>query len=145
MASVASKAQRSSTYLRARRKERSSGKTVRGDRGTERASQENAGVGNEEKRSPENGWADGEMVFDMAGAGAEFGVRLAVFVETIFAEAGVSLLIVVREIEAVLDQRGAGVSVIAHAIAAHPGIKERQRKQKEHEEKALRLMRTWLR
>jgi hypothetical protein len=45
------------------------------------------------------------VIFEVAGAGAEFRGRLAVFVEAIFAEAGVGLLIVRGEIKIVLDER----------------------------------------
>jgi hypothetical protein len=81
----------------------------------------------------------------VAGAGAKFLSRLAVFVKTILAEAGVGLLIVVSEIEVVLDERRARERVISYAVSAHPGIQHEQRKQEEQEEKALRFARTWLR
>ncbi len=97
-----------------------------------------------EKRRPENGGSDGEMVIEMAGAGAKFRGGLAIFVETIFAEAGVGFLIVAGEIEIVLDQRSADESVVAHAVTANPGIKHGQGEQKEHEKQALRLAGTWL-
>jgi hypothetical protein len=51
----------------------------------------------------------------------------------------------VEEVEIVLDERRAGESVVANAVTAHPGIEHRQRKEKEHKEKAFRLARTWLR
>ena len=107
--------------------------------------EKNAGVGDKQKRSPENGGADGEVIFEVAGASAKFSGGLAVFVETIFAEAGVGLLIVMSEIEIVLDERSARVGVVADAVSAHPGIEHGQREKKEHKEKALRFARTWLR
>src|SRR5208282_3948303 len=56
----------------------------------------------------------------------------------------IGLLIVVREIEAVLNQRGARVSVIADAIPANPGIEHSERQKEEQNEKALRFAQTWL-
>jgi len=85
------------------------------------------------------------VIFEVARARVKFSGGLAVFVEAILAEAGVGLLIVVSEIEAVLDERSASVGVIADAVSAHPGIKHGQRKQEEHKKKALRFARTWLR
>ena len=121
------------------------GKTVRGNCGAEGAREKNAGVGDEQKRSPENGGTDREVIFEVAGARAKFSDGLAVFVEAIFAEAGVGLLVVMSEIEIVLDERSARVGVVADTVSAHPGIEHGQREQKEHEEKALRFARTWLR
>jgi len=48
------------------------GKTVSGDGGTHRASQQDAGMGEEEEGSPENGRAGGEMILEMAGGSAKF-------------------------------------------------------------------------
>jgi hypothetical protein len=55
------------------------------------------------------------------------------------------VLIIVREIEAVLDERGTRVRVITDAISAHPGVQDRQREQKEHTENKFRFARAWLR
>ena len=96
-------------------------------------------MGDKQKRRPENGGADREVIFEMAGASAKFSGRLAVFVEAIFAKAGVGLLIVVSEIEIVLDERSAREGVIADAVSAHPGIEHGQRKKKEHKEKDVPL------
>ena len=84
------------------------------------------------------------MIFKVAGAGAKFSGGLAVFVETIFAEADIGFLVVAGEIEIVLDERSAGKSVVTDAVTADPGIEHRQGEQKEHEKQALRLARTWL-
>src|SRR5580700_5484176 len=85
------------------------------------------------------------MIFNVAGAGARFSVRLAVFVEAVFAKAGVGFLIVACKIEIVLDQRSTHEGVVADAVSAHPGIEHGQGKQKEHEKKKLRFARTWMR
>jgi hypothetical protein len=74
----------------------------------------------------------------------KFGTGLAIFVDAVFAEAGVGLLIVVSEIETVLDQGGAHVSVVADAISADPGVEHSEREEEEHKKKALRFARTWL-
>ena len=91
--------------------------------------EKNAGVGDKQKRRPKNGGADGEVIFEVAGARAKFSGGLAVFVETIFAKAGVGLLIVVSEIEIVLDERSAREGVVADTVSAHPGIEHGKRKQ----------------
>jgi len=79
-------------------------------------------VGEEKERAPEDGGADGEVVFEMAGGGSKGGLGLAVFVEARAAKTFVGMLIVPGEVQVVLDERSAGKSVIANAIAAHPGI-----------------------
>ena len=116
-----------------------SGETVGGNCGAEGAGEKNAGVGKEKKRGPEDGGANGEVIIEMAGSRAEFGDWLAVFVETIFAEAFVGVLVIGGEIEIVLDQGGASVSVVADAVAAHPGIEHGEREQEEHQEEEFRF------
>src|SRR4029077_5363783 len=87
------------------------GKTVGGNCGAHGTREENGGGREAEKGGPENSRSHGEVILQMAGGGAGFRSGLAVFVETIFAEAGVGLLIVSGEIEIVLDEGGAGESV----------------------------------
>lgn len=100
------------------------GKTVRGDGGAQRASQQDGGVGEEEEGSPEDGRASGEMVFEMAGGSAKFEFGLAGFVEARPAKTFVGVLIIPGEIETVLNERCAGKGVIANAITAHPRIEK---------------------
>ena len=116
-----------------------SGKTIGGDGGTERAREKYADVRQEEKRRPENGGADGEMVFEVIGGRSKDGPELTALVEAGDAEAFVGVAVVLGEIEAVLDERGAGKSIIADAIAAHPRIQERQGEQKKKNEQPLRF------
>ena len=52
-------------------------------------------------------------------------------------KAGVGVLVVALEIEAVLDQRGAGEGVVADAVATDPGIQQRERKKEENKKPAL--------
>src|SRR6202035_865509 len=117
----------------------------RGNRRAHGPREKNAGVRDHKKGGPENCRADGKMIFNVAGAGVKFSGRLAVFVEAIFAKAGVGFLIVAGKIEIVLDQRSTREGVIADAVSAHPGIEHGQGKQEEHEKKALCFARTWLR
>ena len=99
---------------------------------------------NQKKGSPQNRGTNGEMIFEVPCTCSKFSGGLAVFVETIFAEAGIGFLIVACEIEIVLDEGSAGESVVTDAVTANPGIKHGQGEQKEHEKQALRLARTWL-
>jgi hypothetical protein len=78
------------------------------------------------------------VIVDISGGGAKGGANFAVLVDASAAKSGVGGLIVVREIEAVLDKRSAGQGVVADAVAANPGINQRQGKKKENKEKALR-------
>lgn len=117
------------------------GETVGGDGGTEGASEQDGGVGEEEEGSPENRGADGEVIFEMAGGGAKVGFGLAIFVEARAAKTFVGMPVVFGEIEIVLNQRGAGKGVIADAIAAHPGIEKWERTKKEKKEQALGITR----
>jgi len=101
-----------------------SGKTVGTDGRTQGTREKNARVREEEKRHPENRGADGEMVVEAAGGRSKAGSGLVIFVQARPAKTFVGVLIVLREIEAVLNQRSASKSVIADAIAAHPRIEE---------------------
>ena len=115
--------------------------TVGGDRGTEGAGEKNAKMRDEEKRCPEDGRADGEMVIKVAGRSAKVRAGLIVFVEARAAETFVSVLVVSGEIEAVLNQRGASKGVIADAVAADPRIEKWQREKKEKKQQALGIAR----
>ena len=117
------------------------GETVGGNGGTEGAGEKDSGVSEEKKRSPEDGGADGEVVFEMAGGRAKVGLGLAIFVEARAAKTFVGMLIVPGEVQVVLDERSAGKSVIANAIAAHPGIEKWERTKKEKKKQALGIMR----
>jgi hypothetical protein len=92
----------------------------------------------EKKRRPENRGADGEMVIEVAGGGAKVGPRLVIFVEARPAETFVGVLIIPGEIETMLDQRRAGKSIIADAIAAHPRVQKRKREKPKKEKQPLR-------
>lgn len=114
-------------------------KTVGVDGGTEGAREKDTEMGYKKEWCPEDRGADGEMVFEMAGGGAELGFGLVIFVEARAAEAFVGKLVVLGEIEAVLDQRSAGKGIIADAVAADPGIQKRKREEPEKEKEALRF------
>jgi hypothetical protein len=96
-------------------------------------------MGDEKKRSPENRRANGEMILKMAGGCSIFAFGLVAFVKARPTETFVGVLIVLGEIETVLDQGSTGKSVIADAIAAHPGIQKGKRAQKEKKQPALRF------
>jgi hypothetical protein len=80
------------------------------------------------------------MILKMAGARAKFSSRLTVFVETIFAEAGVGLSIVGGKIEVMLDEHRARVSVVSNAVSANPRIEKRKRNEEEPEKNSLRFI-----
>ena len=94
-------------------------------------------MGEEKKRSPENGGADGEVIFEMAGRRAKVGLGLALFVKARAAKTFVGVAVVFGEIKIVLDQRGAGKRVITDAVAAHPGIQKRKRDKPENKKQPL--------
>src|SRR5882724_8763524 len=85
------------------------------------------------------------MIVEMAGDGAQPGFRLAGFVETRFAKAFVSALIIVGEIQAVLDQRRSRVGIVANAVPANPWVHQGKRKEKKKQERALKCPRSHLR
>src|SRR6266513_1310775 len=95
----------------------------------------------EEKRRPEYRGANREMIVEVARGRSKIGFGLAVFVEARSAETIVGMLIVPGEIETVLNQRSASKGVVADAVAAHPGVEERQREKKKNDEEALRFTR----
>ena len=95
----------------------------------------------EKEGSPENGRADGEVVLEMACGRSKVRFRLAVFIEARPAKTFVGMLIVLGEVQAVFDERGAGKRVITDAIAAHPRVEEWEREKKKEYEQALGFMR----
>jgi hypothetical protein len=97
--------------------------------GAEKTGNKNAAMSEDQERRPEDGWADGEMVVEMARARAEEGHRLATGIEAFITERWVGCLIVVGKIKVVLDERGASVSVVANTITANPRIDERKGKE----------------
>ncbi len=118
-----------------------SGKTVGGDGGTESAREKDADMREEEKRRPENGGADGEMVFEAIGGCSKDRPKLTAFVEARAAEAFVGVAVVLGEIEIVLDERSAGKGVVADAIAAHPRVQKWKRENPKEKKQALRFVR----
>lgn len=87
----------------------------------------------EEKRTPQDCGAHGEMILEMTGGGAKERIGIAGRVNARIAEAGVGGEVVVLEVEAVLDERGTSEGVITDAVAAHPRIDEREREKEEQE------------
>src|SRR6266568_8610603 len=81
------------------------------------------------------------MVFEVAGWSSKIGFGLVIFVETRAAETFVGVLIVLREIEIVLDERSAGEGVIADAIATNPRVQKRKRDKKKKKKQPLRSAR----
>jgi hypothetical protein len=51
------------------------------------------------------------------------------------------MAVVFSEIQIVLDERSASKSVVADAVAAHPGIEKWEREKKKNKEQALGFMR----
>jgi hypothetical protein len=98
-------------------------------------------VSHKKKGNPENGGTYGEVIVKVAGGSAKFGTGPALFVETRRAEAFVSVPVVFSEIEIVLEERSPRKSVIAHTVAAHPGIEERKREKKKEQQEAFGLSR----
>jgi hypothetical protein len=97
--------------------------------GAEKTGNKNSAMSEDQERRPEDGGADGEMVVEMARARAEEGLRLATGIEAFIAEGLVSRLIVVGKVKVVLDERGAGISVVANTITTNPRIDERKGKE----------------
>jgi len=91
----------------------------------------------DEERRPEDGRADGEMVVEMSGARAEHGLGLAKGIEALLAEGLVGRLVVMGKVEVMLDERGAGISIVADTIAANPRIDERKGEEEKDDESAL--------
>jgi len=114
-----------------------SGETVCGNRGTQSAGEENGNVGEDQEWGPENSGTDGEMIVEVSGGSAEAGANFAVLIDASVAKSSVGGLIVVREIEAVFDERRAREGIVADAVAANPGIEKRQREKKKNEESAF--------
>ena len=84
----------------------------------------------QEKRAPENSWADGEVIFKMAGGRSEIGPNIAGFIEARADKTGIGGAIVRLKIQIVADDGGPQVGVIAHTVATHPGIYQHQGNQK---------------
>ena len=91
----------------------------------------------QEKRSPENRGADGEMIFEVASGRSKVGFGLTVFVEARAAKAFVGVPIIFCEIEIVLDEGCAGEGVVSDAIAADPGVQKWKRNEEKEKKQAL--------
>ena len=87
-----------------------------------------------QKRHPQEGWTDGEVVVEVAGARDKLLARLTVLAHPRIAEARVGVEIVVGEVQGVFDQRRPGECVVAYPVAANPGIHQRQGKKKDDEQ-----------
>jgi hypothetical protein len=71
------------------------------------------------------------MVVHVPGASKFAGLDVAIGVKLGYAENFIRMFPVIFEIKAVFNERRASVRVISHAIAANPGIHQRQREYKE--------------
>ena len=94
-------------------------------------------MGYQQEGRPEYRRANREMIVDMSRSGTKFGLGLAVLIAASFPKTFIGRLVVMREIEIVFDERGAGVGVVADTIPANPGIQQRKCKNKEDEQDAL--------
>jgi len=97
--------------------------------GAEKTGNKNAAMSEDQERRPEDGGTDTEMVVEMARARAEGGLRLATGIDAFIAERLVGRLIVAGKVKVVLDERGAGISVVANTITTNPRIDERKGKE----------------
>jgi hypothetical protein len=77
------------------------------------------------------------MIVQMARAGAEFCLGLAVLIQARFPKTLIRRLIVMCEIQIVLDERGAGVRIVADTVPSHPRVQQRKREQKDDEQDAF--------
>jgi hypothetical protein len=62
------------------------------------------------------------MVFEMARTSPKLRLWVAVLIKTVFPKAIISRLVVMREIQTMLNERGAGVSVVANTVPADPRV-----------------------
>ena len=67
------------------------------------------------------------MIVEVASARAKFRLGLAVLVEPAFPKTLIGGLIVMREIEAVFDERGTGIGVVANTISSDPWVQQGKR------------------
>ena len=146
---VARNAQRSAKYFRARAEgepkaqksvegggeshgdDVGRGKSVGGDVSAQVIAEQHADVGHEEEWKPEQRRADGPEIADVSRCSVLVRQNVAVSVETAHGEALVAVLPVLLKIEPVLDEHGAGVRVVADAVAANPRIAERNRQEEQ--------------
>jgi hypothetical protein len=71
------------------------------------------------------------MIVEVACAGAKFCPGLAILIQATLSKTLIGSLIVMREIQIVLDECGAGIRVVADTIPPDPGVQEGKREQKE--------------
>ena len=95
--------------------------------GTQRARQQHTCMGYQQEGRPEHRRANREMIVEVPRLGAKFGLGLAVLIAASFLKTFIGRLVIMREIEIVFDQRGAGVGVVAYTIPPNPGIQQRKR------------------
>lgn len=82
----------------------------------------------QQKRRPENGGSDREVVIQMARGGVLHRKKISCRICSSHAEARVGPEPILLEIEIVLDEQRTTERVVPHSVAAHPWIDERQRK-----------------
>ena len=83
-------------------------------------------MGHQEKGRPEHRRSNSKMIVEVASAGTKSSLGLAVLVTAGFPEAFIGRLIVMREIQGVFDEWGAGIRVVANTIPSDPWVQERK-------------------
>jgi len=65
------------------------------------------------------------VILQVAGGSEVFDEYVAMLVVAGLAETFIGKFVVLSEVEAVLDERGAGVGIVADTVAADPGVHQR--------------------
>src|SRR5580704_5605638 len=90
----------------------------------------------DQKRWPEDGRSNREMIVEVTGRSVLPGVNIAIRVRPPHPEARICREPILLEVQVVLDQKRSAERVISHPVAAHPRICEGQG-EKENEEQDL--------
>src|SRR6266446_6326213 len=122
-----------------------SGESIRRHLRAKRTRQKHAAVRQQQKWRPQYCRSDGKVIFEMASARAKYFFGLAAVIEARFAKASVRGDVVAFEVQTVIDQRRSRKGVVAHAVAAHPRIREHKGEEKKKQQRALRIacVRNW--
>lgn len=95
-------------------------------------------MGHQKERGPEQCRPDGKVILEVSRGSTTITSDLTIRVEHRFAEAFVSRLVIVREIQAVFNQRCARIGIVANTIATNPRIQQGNGQNEHKEQDALK-------
>src|ERR1700733_5711624 len=91
-------------------------------------------MSHDQKRRPENRWANCEVIVEVPRRGVLIGKDVTTRIRSAHPKAVCCPEPILLEVKVVLDQKRSPERVISDTIAAHPWIAERQRQEKKQQQ-----------